>query len=108
MVTLLQLPVVAGLAMTGLVFVPPNRATSGEPYWASLPNVRWVTPGIKLPKFHTHAPFGEPVPVVTSQRISEAGTLDSNWICGYRCPDRSNGPIYLNAVGWFGLPFGQV
>ena len=27
-----QFPVMAGLAITGLVFVPPNRATSETPY----------------------------------------------------------------------------
>src|ERR1700685_3114836 len=40
-----QLPVTAGLAITGLVFVPPNRATSETPYWASPPNACLVTPG---------------------------------------------------------------
>src|SRR6266849_10334059 len=62
MVTLVQLPAVAGLVMTGLVFVPPNRATSGVPYWASWPNARLVTPGRTLPKFQTQAPPGAPVP----------------------------------------------
>ena len=42
MLTFVQFPVVAGLVMTGLVLVPPNRATLGAPYWASLPNVLMV------------------------------------------------------------------
>ena len=58
--TFAQFPVVAGLVMTGLVLVPANRATLGTPYCASLPNVRLVTPGSTLPKFHTQAPRGEP------------------------------------------------
>ncbi len=32
-------PLTAGFASTGLILVPPKRATSGEPYWASPPNV---------------------------------------------------------------------
>ena len=43
-----------------------------------------------------------------SQRISEARTFVSNWICLYRCPALVNGPMYLNAVGWLPVPSGQV
>ena len=46
--------------------------------------------------------------MVTSQRISDAGAFDSNWICLYGLPGPVNGPVYLNAVGWFAVPSGQV
>src|SRR6266566_2701234 len=55
-VTGLQSFASAGLFRTLLVRVPPNLATSGVPYSASLPKLRVVTPAMTLPKFQTHAP----------------------------------------------------
>ena len=115
-----------GLACTGLVLVPANLATSGVPYWASLPKVLKVF-GSTFPKFHAH-------PVRSTRRNglraerpervelrSRAGrcsprpsrcrrgsptppTLVSNWICGYGRPRAWNGPAYSNEVGWFAGP----
>src|SRR6266702_2410012 len=48
-----QAPANSGLACTALVLVPANLATSGVPYWASLPNVLKVF-GSTFPKFHAH------------------------------------------------------
>ena len=45
---------------------------------------------------------------MVSQRISDAPTLVSNWICGYGFPLAWNGPAYSNAVGWFLVPFGHA
>ena len=48
-----------GLACTGLVLVPANLATSGVPYWASLPKVLKVF-GSTFPKFHAHPVRSDP------------------------------------------------
>jgi len=51
-----QLLTSAALGTTGLMIVPPKRATSGAPYCASIPKSLVVTPGLTLPKFHTQPP----------------------------------------------------
>ena len=50
----------------------------------------------------------QPLPVAVSQRISDAPTLLSNWICGYGFPLAWNGPAYSYADGWFLLPSGHA
>src|SRR5690242_8913671 len=54
-----QIPAPSGLAMTGLVLVPANRATLGTPYSASFPKV-WKVLGMTLPKFHAHEVICDP------------------------------------------------
>src|SRR5215470_4234274 len=51
----------AGLGVTGLVSVPPKRATSGVPYSAAFPKSFVVTPAMSAPKFHTHCPWALPL-----------------------------------------------
>jgi hypothetical protein len=41
------------LGCGALMIVPPSRATSGTPYWASFPKSLIVV-GWSLPKFHAH------------------------------------------------------
>ena len=41
------------------------------------------------------------MPVAVSQRIPDAPTLVSNWICRYGFPLAWKGPTYSKAVGWF-------
>ena len=51
----------AGLGITGLVSVPPKRATSGVPYSAAFPKSFVVTPAMSAPKFHTHCAWALPL-----------------------------------------------
>jgi hypothetical protein len=44
-------PLNCGLDSSGLMLVPPKRATSGVPYSAAPPKLCVVVPGITLPKF---------------------------------------------------------
>ena len=58
-----QLLLVCGLAITGLISVPPYRAILAVPYCASLPNVLAVWPAMTLPKCQTQ-PSRPPLPSV--------------------------------------------
>ena len=52
------MPAPSGVGRTAEASVPPNCATCGVPYWASVPNLFVVTPLMVLPKFHTQVCAG--------------------------------------------------